>query len=102
MGSWQATSQLEWDIVQEVFAPFNCRALIIYMLGVNVKYRSPFNNRLHKGIVRKLWPLMLTVPRNPIPLHRVIVRTIKLLKAKPAYIFIKKQIKMVLRKLKSA
>ena len=102
MGSWQATSQLEWDIVQEVFAPFNCRALLIHMLGVNVKHRSPFNNRLHKGIVRKLWPLMLTVPRNPIPLQQVIIRTIRLLKAKPTYIFIKNHIKTVLSKLQSS
>jgi hypothetical protein len=102
-GSWQATSQLEWDIVQEVFAPFNCRALLIHMLGVDVKYRSSFNRVLYKRIIRKLWPLMLTEPVNPRSLReQLFVENMKRIKANRTYILIRDNIKMVLRKLKSS
>ena len=39
IGSWQAQSQLEWDIVQETFSPFNNRELLDIMLRVNPSYR---------------------------------------------------------------
>ncbi|MCC6345946.1 MAG: hypothetical protein IT388_02025, partial [Nitrospirales bacterium] len=38
-GNWQAMSQLEWDLVQEVFVPYNCRALLACMLSVDEEYR---------------------------------------------------------------
>ena len=40
MGSWQAQSQLEWDIVQESFTPFNHRKLIEIMLSVKPELRQ--------------------------------------------------------------
>jgi hypothetical protein len=40
-GNWQAMTQLEWDIVQEVFVPFNCRSLLTIILSLDEKYRMP-------------------------------------------------------------
>ncbi|WP_277487276.1 hypothetical protein [Catalinimonas alkaloidigena] len=66
MGSWQAQSQLEWDIVQEAFSPFNHRELIEIMLGVAPKYRKKGdNNKLLTKVVRKNWPMLLKYPINP-------------------------------------
>jgi hypothetical protein len=65
MGSWQAMGQLEWDIVQDVFTPFNCRALMIQFLSVNSKYRDTNTPILHTELMRLLWPAVLTEPINP-------------------------------------
>ena len=66
MGSWQAQSQLEWDIVQEVFALFNYRPLLEIMLGTPVKYRIAENYSLYKGIINHSWPALLKWPINPL------------------------------------
>jgi hypothetical protein len=65
MGSWQAMSQSEWDIVQEVFTPFNCRRLLVEMLGVAPRHRTAPGFRLQKAIIRRLWPAALREPINP-------------------------------------
>jgi hypothetical protein len=65
MGSWQAQSQLEWDIIQEIYTPFNNRELIDIMLGVVLKYRIcppyPFFNES----IKQLWKEVLREPINP-------------------------------------
>lgn len=65
MGNWQAMSQLEWDIVQEVLAPFNCRALLIDMLSVDQEYRDPPGYQLYHKVILNLWPEVLEEPINP-------------------------------------
>jgi hypothetical protein len=65
MGNWQAMSQLEWDIVQEVFTPLNCRSLLATMLSVDEKYRRPPEFRLHRQLILSLWPDVLSEPINP-------------------------------------
>ena len=65
MGSWQAMSQLEWDIVQDVFTPFNCRTLLTQFLSVDRKYRSPQNPILYSELMKLLWPEVLSEPINP-------------------------------------
>jgi hypothetical protein len=72
MGSWQAMSQLEWDLVQEVFTPFNCRDLLATMLGVEVKYRMAPRFLLHRELVGRLWPEALCEPINPVGLRRTV------------------------------
>ena len=64
-GSWQSMSQLEWDIVQEVFVPLNCRAVVQTMLGVDPKYRDAIESKLQRAVINNYWPVMLTVPSNP-------------------------------------
>lgn len=65
MGNWQAMSQLEWDIAQEVFTPFNCRSLLTTLLSVNEKYRKPPDYQLFKKLIMNLWPDTLMKPINP-------------------------------------
>ncbi|MFC2102694.1 hypothetical protein ACFLS7_06840, partial [Bacteroidota bacterium] len=64
-GKWQAMTQAEGDIVQEVFVPFNCRNLIMTMLQVNDKYRRPFYYKLYYEMVKFNWPECNKYPMNP-------------------------------------
>ncbi len=66
IGNWQAQSQLEWDIVQEVFSPFNYRPLLEIMLGNPVKYRKFPDYLLQQRIINYLWPALLEWPINPL------------------------------------
>jgi hypothetical protein len=66
-GNWQAMSQLEFDMVQEVFTPFNCRALLIDMLSLDKRFREPPEYRLHHELINKMWPDLLLDPINPQP-----------------------------------
>lgn len=63
--NWQAMSQLEWDIVQEVFVPFNCRTLLLNMLSVNKKYRKFPDYIMHNELIHYMWPELLSEPINP-------------------------------------
>ena len=65
MGSWQAQSQLEWDIIQEAYTPFNHRQLLEIMLGVSTKYRCAPNYILFRKMIETLWPECLSQPINP-------------------------------------
>lgn len=65
MGSWQAQAQLEWDIVQETFVPFNNRELLDIMLRIDPIYRCTDNNLLYKKAMENLWPEVLSEPINP-------------------------------------
>jgi len=66
IGSWQAQSQLEMDIVQEVFSPFNYRPLLEIMLRNPVKYRKLPDYLLQQRIINYLWPALLKWPINPL------------------------------------
>jgi hypothetical protein len=84
MGSWQAQSQLEMDIAQEVFTPFNCRNLLTIMLSVEEKYRKPPDYKFYKKLIINLWPQTLMKPINPpIGLKSVIIRLLMRLKLYP-------------------
>lgn len=65
MGQWQAMSQLEWDIAQEVFTPYNCRELIVTILGVDSQYRKRPNYIFQHELIKTLWPETLDNPINP-------------------------------------
>lgn len=65
MGSWQAQGQLEWDVVQEVFTPYNNRRLMETLLTVPVTVRRAPDYRLHRELCEFLWPDMLSEPINP-------------------------------------
>jgi len=65
MGSWQAQSQLEWDIVQEAYTPFNHRGLLETMLSTPSRYRCAPDYSLYKEICKLLWPRVLEEPINP-------------------------------------
>jgi hypothetical protein len=71
MGSWQAMSQLEWDIVQEAYTPFNCRDLLTILLAVNIRYRK-YPYKLYKYVIFKLWPELLGESINPKPFNNTL------------------------------
>ena len=91
IGSWQAQSQLEWDIVQEAFTPFNNRKLIDLMLSVPCKQRIEPDFLLFKNTIRKLWPETLNFPINPKSFFDKLRNSLKkLLKGMGIYIYIRK------------
>jgi hypothetical protein len=84
IGSWQAQSQLEWDIVQDSVTPFNNRKILDLLLGVDTKYRSIPDFILFKKIMQKQWPAVLVEPLNPRVfkdslrlIHRFVLRMIR-------------------------
>lgn len=66
MGSWQAQSQLEWDIAQEVFTPFNSRELLDLMLAIDPSYRKAYSPVLYSDAMKILWAEVLSEPINPL------------------------------------
>ena len=76
-GSWQATNQAEWDVVQEVFTPFNCRLLLEILLGVDEHYRKPPQYKLYRNIIASLWSQALSEPINPQPIKKTLFKYFK-------------------------
>lgn len=65
MGSWQAMSQLEWDVVMETITPYNNRLLLETMLSVPYRYRRGPDYQFHHDLIRRMWPELLSLPFNP-------------------------------------
>lgn len=66
VGNWIAMNQLEFDAAwQEIVTPFNCRRLLVDMLSVQPRQRLAPRNILHRRLIERLWPELLTVPVNP-------------------------------------
>jgi hypothetical protein len=65
IGGWQSQSQLEWDIVQETFTPFNNRALLDIILSVDARYRCEPDYLFFKALIGNLWRETLSAPINP-------------------------------------
>jgi hypothetical protein len=63
--NWGAQIQIEKDIAQEDFNPFNSRLLIKYYLSAKFENNAPPNFNLSKQIIRNLWPETLNAPFNP-------------------------------------
>ncbi|MEX0939594.1 MAG: hypothetical protein WDZ59_17145, partial [Pirellulales bacterium] len=64
-GCWAAMNFTESGVVQEVMSPFNCRDLLVTMLGVKPQLRCPPSFKLQMEIIRSLWPEALSLPINP-------------------------------------
>jgi hypothetical protein len=78
-GGWAAMSQLEWDIVQEEFVPYNSRQFLTNMLSVPELYRARTStarspNVLWDMLMLRLWPEVLCEPVNPAQ-HRTAAST---------------------------
>jgi hypothetical protein len=63
--NWAAMSYSEYDLAFDSLSPFNCRALLELMLGVENKYRLPPKYMLHIHLIRNMWPELLRYPINP-------------------------------------
>ena len=65
-GNWLAMCQSEFDIAwRDIFTPFNCRNLLMNMLGVEENYRKPPKYELYTEVMLQLWPEILSAPINP-------------------------------------
>lgn len=65
-GSWLASTQLEFDIAwRDIFTPYNCRAILIALLGVEERYRRGPRYTLFRRIIETMWPELLAEPINP-------------------------------------
>jgi len=67
MARRQGMGELEWDIVQEVLIPWNSRELIAAGFSVEGRCRRSRHPLIQHGIIRALWPELLTEPVNPPP-----------------------------------
>jgi hypothetical protein len=75
LGCWQANSQVEWDLAQETFCPFNNRNILAALLSVPEEAR--LRSAVHFAVIRELWPELLEEPINPKPLLRRVRHWIK-------------------------
>jgi hypothetical protein len=64
LGSWLAHGQGQWDALNESFTPFNHRGLLEALLSVDPRHRSAPDYRLHRRLIRALWPELLAFPLN--------------------------------------
>lgn len=86
-GNFAATGQAEWDIVQEVFTPYNCRRWLMNMLSVDEKFRDHDHPILYQELIMKLWPEVLGEPVNP-P-HEETSSTLKNIRMKTKNVLVK-------------
>jgi acetyltransferase-like isoleucine patch superfamily enzyme len=64
-GNWQAMSQLEWDLIHDIFVPFNCRTFLMNALSVDQERRMAPTFDYHQEMIRQNWPQLLSIPINP-------------------------------------
>jgi acetyltransferase-like isoleucine patch superfamily enzyme len=71
-GSWQAYTQLEFDlVVGEIFVPYNCRAILETMLSLDFTFREPPQYQMHTAMIQRMWPDLLQQPINPPPIQKM-------------------------------
>ena len=65
LGRWLSEGQTEWDIAQDSFTPFDCRALVELLMGVKEDYLRGPGYELCYSLIRDLWHDVLREPINP-------------------------------------
>ena len=53
-GNFASMTQAEWDIIQDVFTPYNCRNLLTTMLAVDEKYRDHDDPILYRKMIKHI------------------------------------------------
>ncbi len=79
-GRWHGQIRAEYDVVQESFAPLDCRDLLVTMLAVDERHRTGPKFVLFRDMLAALWKDVLRVPINPrekIRWKRVIATTLQ-------------------------
>jgi hypothetical protein len=64
-GNLYTAYQMDKDIAQEEFTPYNCRRLMEIFLSVPSKYRDIHTNVYYRAMIKHLWPELLAEPINP-------------------------------------
>lgn len=65
IGAWLGTVRTEFDVVEEGYTPYNCRALLETFLGVDPSRRGFPDSELYRSLITHLWPELLDHPVNP-------------------------------------
>lgn len=66
-GIWFAQNTTEFVCAwQDVFLPFNCRALLLDMLSTPMATRMTPAKELYAAVAREMWPEVLAYPINPL------------------------------------
>jgi hypothetical protein len=71
VGRIQALIRAQNDLVQESFAPFNCRKLLVTMLSVDEAYRKSPEHKFLREMIVHLWSEVLSEPINPPDRRRI-------------------------------
>lgn len=64
-GNLYTQYQVDKDIAQEEFTPYNCRKLMEIFLAVPNKYRDIHTNVYFRAMIKHLWPELMSEPFNP-------------------------------------
>ena len=65
-GNWVANNYLEYDLAwNDIFTPYNCRALLIDMLSIKEADRIGPRYQMHRALIQALWPELMELPVNP-------------------------------------
>ena len=64
-GNLYTQYQVDKDIAQEEFTPYNCRKLMEIFLAVPNKYRDIHTNIYFRAMIKHLWPELMSEPINP-------------------------------------
>lgn len=65
LSSWLGTVRTEFDVVEEGVTPYNCRALLECILGVDEPLRDKPAYPFYRRLAAHMWPRMLDYPINP-------------------------------------
>ncbi|WP_156252168.1 hypothetical protein [Pseudactinotalea terrae] len=65
LSAWLATVRTEFDVVEEGVTPYNSRALLECLMGVDEGLRCPPDYTFFGGLVGRMWPQLLDFPVNP-------------------------------------
>jgi len=65
IGGWFGLVRAQFDIVEEVFTPYNCRELLECLLGVPAAARKGPDFLFFRSLIQDLWPELLAYPINP-------------------------------------
>lgn len=64
LGNWAARAYNENDFAFEVYTPFNSRAVLSAALMLDINMRALPEAKLHKTIIKRLWPEIDSFPYN--------------------------------------
>lgn len=64
VGNWASMMGTAYEMFVKPIAPYNCRALLETMLGVDISHRRAPNYELHRAIIDASAPELLAIPFN--------------------------------------
>lgn len=74
LSSWLATVRTEFDLVEDAITPYNSRALLECMLGVDESLRIRPECTFHRDLITAMWPRVMDYPINPPSTSKIIKR----------------------------